>query len=79
MKIKLDLVITNYRVYTSKSFTGCPSKKSYKGYLKPFYTSIKKYQSHISNEVIVYRVMVYANPSLIVQAMHFTSKGQSLY
>jgi len=29
------------------------------------------------NEVIVYRVMMYANPSLIVQAMYFTSKGQS--
>ena len=31
------------------------------------------------NEVIVYRVMMYANPLLIVQAMYFTSKGQSVY
>ena len=32
-----------------------------------------------TNEVIVYRVMMYANPLLIVQAMYFTSKGQSVY
>ena len=31
------------------------------------------------NEVIVYRMMMYANPLLIVQAMYFTSKGQSVY
>ena len=31
------------------------------------------------NEVIVYRVMMYANPLLIVQAMYFTSKGPSVY
>ena len=31
------------------------------------------------NEVRVYRVMMYANPLLIVQAMYFTSKGQSVY
>ena len=30
-------------------------------------------------EVIVYRVMMYANPLLIVQAMYFPSKGQSVY
>jgi len=33
----------------------------------------------ISNEVIVYRVMMYANSLLIVQAMYSTSKGQSVY
>ena len=33
----------------------------------------------ISNEVIVYRVMKYANPLLIVQAMNFTPKDQSVY
>ena len=32
-----------------------------------------------SNEVIVYRVMMYANPFLIVQAMYSTFKGQSAY
>ena len=31
------------------------------------------------NEVIVYRVMMYANPLLNVQAMYFTSKGHSVY
>ena len=31
------------------------------------------------NEVIVYRVMMYANPLLIVQAMYSTFKGQSVY
>ena len=32
-----------------------------------------------NNEVIVYRVMMYNNPLLTVQAMYFTSKGQSVY
>ena len=31
------------------------------------------------NEVIVYRVMMYTNPLLIVQAVYFTSNGQSVY
>ena len=31
------------------------------------------------NEVIVYRVVMYANPLLIVQAMYLTSKGQPVY
>ena len=33
----------------------------------------------VTNEVIVYRVMMYANALLIVQAMYSTSKGQSVY
>ena len=32
-----------------------------------------------SNEVIVNRVMMYDNSLLIVQAMYFTTKGQSVY
>ena len=32
-----------------------------------------------SNEVIVNRVMMYANPLLVVQAMYFTFKGQSVF
>ena len=31
------------------------------------------------NEVIVYRVLMYANPLLIIQAMYITTKGQSVY
>ena len=31
------------------------------------------------NEVIVYRLMMYANPLLIVQAMYSTSKVQTVY
>ena len=31
-----------------------------------------------TNEVLVYRVMMYAYPLLIVQAMYFTFKGQSV-
>ena len=46
-------------------------------YTNPFYSDFK-FVSKI-NEVIVYRVMMYANPLLIVQAMYFTSKGQSVY
>ena len=33
----------------------------------------------MSNEDIVYRVMIYANPLIIVQDMYSTSKGQSVY
>ena len=35
--------------------------------------------SNNSNEVTVYRVMMYVNPLLIVQAMYLISKGQSVY
>ena len=33
----------------------------------------------LPNEVIVYRVVMYANPLLIIQAIYFTSKSQSVY
>ena len=40
---------------------------------------MKRVESVIDNEVIVYRVMMYTNPFLIVQVMYFTSEGQSVY
>ena len=46
-------------------------------YTNPFYSDFQ-FVSKI-NEVIVYRVMMYANPLLIEQVMYFTSKGQSVY
>ena len=34
---------------------------------------------YINNEVIVFRMIMYANPLLTVQAMYSTFKGQSVF
>ena len=47
--------------------------------LKYLFKQCSTVQRTITNEVIVYRVMMCTNPLLIVQATYFTSKGQSVY